>query len=103
MRLLVDFSHRIVVEDLDNGTKAQYFVPRGTNTPLHIPPQQEELLHRALEREEKLGVLAVEEREACPDEETVSSSRSESALPLLSPGVLSGGVDPADIFGASQG
>jgi len=102
VKLLVDFSHRIVVEDLDSGIKNYYFIPRGTNTPLHMPPQEEELLHRAFEQE-GIPVLSVEEQEVCLEEETAAGPRASDPLPALSPGVLSGGVSPSDIFGASQG
>ena len=105
MKLAIDFSHLLILRDLDTGAETYYMLPRGQTTPIHVPGMTiedlKQLMHPKLEEpdlpdsrdEGGQGTVVSVERE--PEPEAVSQAAS-----VLMPGTLG---DDSDPFGVAEG
>lgn len=100
MRIPLDISHRLIVEDLDTGKRQVFLIPRGKTTPIEVSQGDGIFLGEVLD---SVGPVADPEK-AVPEvvaEVHVPAARPDvpAELPLVE-GTLSDDVDP---FGAAQG
>lgn len=110
MKIPIDFSHRITMDDLDTGKRMVYLMPRATKDGLSHPVLVETI--------EPAGVAPVSapppplETEGWDDTDPEPKVDLSAGAPVttvagrgarLSPGVVGARVTPKDAFGAAEG
>lgn len=102
MQIPIDFSHKVIVEDLDTGKRAVFLIVRGTNERVRVPEQSEEE-EFIPPPAEQLEELEQSDSVKTVTHKTVSTDVTPQTSGTLRPGSMGKTVGSTDVFGAHEG